>query len=230
MAEFDEALEGVKTQTFAHSLIECDLIAASDLLISTITFLFFTTFDMINIENLRQLWGDGIEPTRMRNCIVRKYAIDARRKCAIKIFSNGRLHITGCTSAGLASEYIQKCLDEMRAGGVEGAATDFQVQMINSNFSFQYAIDLYALGRILGASSVPYHYNKDHHHALRFKSPDNVSILVFMSGSVIITGGKIPSFLFTAFKTIVDIIEREFHNGIILRDYKKRPRYVKKVK
>ena len=220
IAEFDAALEDIKSDSFAHSLIECDLISASDLLISTITFLFLTTFNVINIESLR---NNEMETTRMRNCIIRKYNIDVKRKCAIKIFSNGKMHITGCTSAKMASEYIQKCLDDM---GTSESAIDFQVQMINSNFSVQYAIDLYALGRILGTSSIPYHYNKDHHHALRFKSPDNVSILVFMSGSVIITGGKVPSFLFTAFKTIVDILEREFHNGIILRDYKRRTRKV----
>lgn len=217
--EFDDAIENVKTQTFAHSIIECDLITPSDLLISTITFLFFTTFDLINIENLRELWSNDIEPTRMRNCIVRKYMIDAKHKCAIKIFRNGRLHVTGCTTAKMASEYVQKCIDAIGDGG---AATDFQVQMINSNFAFQYAIDLYELARILKDSNVPYHYNKDHHHALRFKSVDNVSILVFMSGSVLITGGKIPSFLFTAFKTIVDIIESQFYNGVILREYKRR--------
>lgn len=221
IAEFDEGLENAKNGAFSHSLIECDNVFATDLAISTITFLFLTTFEIINLANLRLLWSADIEPTRMRNCIIRKFAIGPKRKCAIKIFSNGRFHITGCTSAQEAYNYIKNVIDLISPQS-EIEAIDFQVQLINSNFSFHVAIDLYALARFMGETSMPFHYNKDKHHALRFKSPDNVSILVFMSGSVIITGAKQPSTTLNAYKCIVDIIEKKFFNGIVLQEYVRR--------
>ena len=219
IAEFDEGLENAKTGAFSHSLIECDNISATDLAISTITFLFLTTFDMINLDYLRLLWGANISPTRMRNCVIRKYAIGPKRKCAIKIFSNGRLHITGCTTAQEAYSYVKTVIDLICP---DKEAIDFQVQLINSNFAFQVAIDLFALARFMEEMAILFKYNKDHHHALRFKSPDNVSILVFMSGSVIITGAKEPTTALNAYKCIVDIIEKKFFDGVVLEGYVRR--------
>ena len=213
--EFDESLESAQSNAFAYNLIDCDYVSPSNLSISTITFLFITSIASIDIESITSL-----QTSRMRNCVVYKFRISEKRKCAIKIFRNGRLHVTGCNSAQEAERYIKDVL-----GTIDPAATivDFEVQMINSNFAFQCAIDLYELARILEERQEPFSYNKDHHHALRFKA-DNVSIMVFMSGSVIITGGKTPESLFEAYKKLVCIVEKEFFNGIVLQNYVHRKR------
>jgi TATA-box binding protein (TBP) (component of TFIID and TFIIIB) len=217
--EFDEGIEDAKANMFSYNLVDCDNITPSDLVISTITFLFLTTIASINIENITQLFTST---TRMRNCVIYKFHITEKRKCAIKIFRNGKFHITGCKSACEAMRILSNILLSIDP---TATITDFQVQMINSNFHFQRAIDLYELAKIFQLRQEPYNYNKDHHHAFRFKC-EGVSVLVFMSGSVIITGAKSSDTLLAAYKKIVGVVESEFFNGILLQHYepRKRPR------
>ena len=84
--------------------------------------------------------------------------------------------------------------------------TDFGIQMINSNFKFNVPIDLTKLVTVI---PIPFVYNKDDHHAVRIKL-DGVCIMVFMSGSVIMTGAKSAGQLFESFKFLIDIVDRHY--------------------
>jgi len=261
----DAALAEMSESAFWHSTFQNDKISCTEISTSTMTSMFKTarafgeaSLDLLEYvrerfasetvteetesmdesasdneedkSKIKVVDGFSLKETKMLNCVILR-CDDGRKHYAIKVFSNGGLHITGCVTAGKALETALKVCTVIGAESV----VNYDLQMLNTNFSVNSAIDLYKLAEIM---PLPYKYNKDQHHALRFRMPIvvpvpavvkrgrkplGVSVLVFMSGSIILTGAKNPAHVFEAFKYIVDMIEVNFEQ-VKLDSYVRRKR------
>lgn len=115
---------------------------------------------------------------------------------SIKIFSNGKLQITGLTSVyecQALSDYVLRILQEtLQDTTIE--ITDRYIGMINSNFSTKTNLDLMKLNRILNRNgNVMSIYNPESYPAInmKFQMEQNcTSIFIFGTGNIVTTGGK----------------------------------------
>jgi len=156
------------------------------------------------------------------NCVLLKKYTDATRKhsSAVKVFSNGNLHMTGVKSIASALQLameISSFLSSMVAtNGVEivYSLETFMIQMMNCCFKIElpegYSICLKTLHNILMKNNdFLCIYNNDHHAGLRIKFITDVkkcpvgknnsscSIIIFHNGNVLIN----------AFMTGIDMIK-----------------------
>lgn len=133
-------------------------------------------------------------------------------KKSIKIFSNGKLQITGIASQ-LESEYvitnIVSWINETLNINTKPIRT--YIGMINSNFSIHRCIDLISLNRILNKfDNVVSVYNPESYPAINMKyhiEDCRISIFIFGTGNVVITGAKCISQISKTYDFIVDVFD-----------------------
>lgn len=119
---------------------------------------------------------------------------DRLGKRAVKIFVNGVLHLTGCKSIRDAVAVGDAVCATIEAASLEIVdIADLKVCMINSNFSTGQRLRLLEVKRAIGAECS---YDPEGYPAAKFRR-GKVSIFVFATGKVIVTGGK----------TFADILE-----------------------
>ena len=157
-------------------------------------------------------------------------------KC-IKVFSNGRLHITGVTSMIEASDvcvFTCKLLNNI-SGAVKGTekveALDLQVCMINTNFSLNHGVDIIALKSYLHTcENFSCFYTPDTYPGLKIKyhhelSKNKSSVFIFSSGQIVITGVKNIGDVITVYSLLMDICINSFnkiYNSSIQIKHKKK--------
>lgn len=134
---------------------------------------------------------------------------------SIKIFSNGKLQITGITSLNEAStvgSLIEKILNT--AFDVEEyKVTTLEIGMINTNFSFGHRLDIICMRDILNKiENVNIDYEPDVYPGLKIKY-NKSSIFIFTTGNVLITGVKSLEEVKQAFDFVV---ENTFENWEML--------------
>lgn len=141
---------------------------------------------------------------------------------SIKIFSNGKLQITGLTSVyecQSLSDYVLRILQEtLQDTSIE--ITDRYIGMINSNFSTKTNLDLMKLNRILNRNgNVMSIYNPESYPAINMKfqmDPTCTSIFIFGTGNIVTTGGKTLQDIRRSYqfihKTILDNYEEVCRN------------------
>lgn len=122
---------------------------------------------------------------------------DISRK-SIKIFSNGKLQITGLTSGfecDVLSNYVLRLIRRtLNNESIEIVKS--YIGMINSNFSTHIGIDLVKLNRLLNQNmNVMSIYNPESYPAINVKyeipgTDHCTSIFVFGTGNIVTTGGK----------------------------------------
>jgi len=154
-------------------------------------------------------------------------------KC-IKVFSNGRLHITGVTSlheAQTVSSFVCDILNET-LGAISGTekvqAKNLEICMINTNFALNHGIDILKLKQKIIDNNIVCHYTPDTYPGLKIKySHDNgqrTSVFIFSSGQIVITGAKSLehiSYVYTnLFKIIIDNYEEIFNPYITVKKSK----------
>lgn len=133
-------------------------------------------------------------------------------KKSIKVFSNGKLQITGLTSylecnyvAQMVTKWLQKALSN-----TDIKVTHMYVGMINSNFSVKKNLDLVRLNQLLNThNNVMSIYNPESYPAINMKYIDDtmsVSIFVFGTGNIVITGGKELEHMRKAYQFIHHVI------------------------
>lgn len=115
---------------------------------------------------------------------------------SIKIFSNGKLQITGLTSVyecNALSEYILSILQETLQDTTINITKRY-IGMINSNFSTKTNLDLMRFNRILNKNNnVMSIYNPESYPAINMKlqlEQTCTSIFIFGTGNIVTTGGK----------------------------------------
>jgi TATA-box binding protein (TBP) (component of TFIID and TFIIIB) len=161
--------------------------------------------------------------------------ISDNRKVNIKLFKNGSLHMSGCkniTDCNLALSKLIKRLKVIQAvvkdeklhdiKYIEDAekinVSNFKIIMINSNYRVNYKINRERLYALLKDKNINCKYEPAKHACVNIKfidpSTKNVSIFVFESGSIIITGANNIDHINNAYRYITDILTNNYENII----------------
>lgn len=138
-------------------------------------------------------------------------------KKSIKIFINGNVHITGCRTLreyvwllGRVCSFLNTVFPPGKAGHCPCVAETIDVQMINTNFHIQSGLDLNKLKRLLLDHGRCATYDREVYPGLNLKLQTSfnreASILIFISGNIIITGVKHFAEIYEAYKFITTFI------------------------
>lgn len=135
---------------------------------------------------------------------------------SVKVFDNGSMHVTGCTSP---LEFLEVssavCTLMSDVAGIETTdgsdvrVTAFNVHMINLNFGAGVQLYLQGLRDMCAASGFQASYDADTYPGLNVKLPigdRRITVLIFKSGKIIITGAKTPTELESAYNGITAIL------------------------
>lgn len=133
----------------------------------------------------------------------------------VKVFKNGRLHITGERDLSRNLRLARDaCAVLARVFGLAIEVHDFDVQMINTNLSFEAGFRLPAMRDAMAreASCRQATYEPETYPGLNAKvevpfSGRNISVLAFNTGNVIITGIKAPEELAQAHAFLTTLVE-----------------------
>jgi len=151
-------------------------------------------------------------------------------KISIKIFNNGSIQMSGVKSLQFCNYALNVLIDNVsKEYGIiqddkivdikfvqdssKFNITNFKIDMINSNFKNDYEITREKLFNILLDQGVKCTYNPSFHAAVNIKfnptiSTKSVSIFVFQSGNIIITGAKNIVHILESYNYITDIFEK----------------------
>lgn len=139
---------------------------------------------------------------------------------SIKVFDNGSMHVTGCTSPRQFVEVARAVCKFM--GEIAGIETtdgtgdvrllDFDTQMINLNFGVDRRLYLQGLRDTFAALGYVASYDSDTYPGLNVKLPvgdRRITALLFKSGKVIITGAKTASELEEAHAMVTRVLDTD---------------------
>lgn len=154
--------------------------------------------------------------------------VEDERRVNVKVFKNGAIQMTGCKSYEnfttsmriLCNELrIKKAIYEKTTGKIvpKYFVTDhdeldvnkifnLKIRMINSNFDIGFLINRKQLNKILNSKGIKSTFEPCIHACVNIKyiynETDVVSVFVFESGSIIITGAKKREHIIEAYKFI----------------------------
>lgn len=197
---------------------------------------FCDNFDESSVEMKRNKRNKEFEVTKRGkikrsffNQVTLNYS-DISKK-SIKVFSNGKLQMTGLTSclecnqvANMVNGWLKKYLHDDAIH-----ITKMYIGMINSNFSVMTNLDLIRLNVILNQDKhVVSIYNPESYPAINMKYVDgavSVSIFIFATGNIVITGGKRLSDMRTAYSFVEGVIRT---NPVVCKNDKHTKKIVRK--
>ena len=135
---------------------------------------------------------------------------------SVKVFNNGSIHVTGCTSPteflSVASAVCKMMGEVAGIETVDGSAvcvTGFEIQMINMNFGAGKQLYLQGLRDTCASLGYVASYDADVYPGLNIKLPvgdRRVTVLIFRSGKIIITGAKSAADLEEAHRMITEVV------------------------
>lgn len=136
---------------------------------------------------------------------------------SVKVFQNGSMHVTGCTSPAqfldIASAVCRLMTDvagvDTEDGSQEVRVVGFDVQMINVNFAVGATVHLQDLCERCASAGYAASYDADTYPGLNVKLPvgdRRVTALVFRSGKVIITGARTPHELVESHRMAIAVL------------------------
>jgi len=157
----------------------------------------------------------------------------------VKLFLNGSIQMTGCKTIFNFVEAMtvlckklltfkfaydlvtKKTVRKTFVSGSDNVKIDkitkLKIRMINSNFHVGFMIDRVILYRLLLEKEFECSYDQCSHAGVNLKykkGNDTISIFVFESGSVIITGVKNKQYIFDAYEFIVKLLYENFNRLI----------------
>ena len=167
--------------------------------------------------------------------------VDENRFVNIKLFKNGSMQMTGCKYLNDANIVINKLVKKLKekliiktdTGLIEidfvenneaFNITKFKIDLINSNFGVNYLINKENLHRILQDKNIrstlsPIHSCVNIKHKIS-NDETYISIFVFQTGNIIITGAKKPEHVKETYSYIVKFLN-ENKSRIIKKDINK---------
>ena len=140
---------------------------------------------------------------------------------SIKVFSNGRLQITGITSITEACTTSKIVCDIINAIPTCSKRTislqDVSIAMINTNFSYNCGIDIITLQSLLKYDeNITVSFDPDRYPGLNIKHKNSdgtkTSVLFFGTGNVVITGVKSFRGILEAFTTVSKIVRENLES------------------
>ena len=172
----------------------------------------------LDLGAIREALSDGIDlgvddkhtfhwtitPTKFMNQITIGYT-DARSKKSIKLFPNGAIQVAGCSDLLDCARIRDQLNVLIKTYNPPGGHIDkFEIVMINTNFYMSHRLDLY--NKVLSEfSDYPTNFRPDEYSGVIVKmpSPDkNITVSIFASGAVIITGAQRLGAIAAAYKEI----------------------------
>lgn len=152
----------------------------------------------------------GFSKKRMRDAGFFNQTTICHGSKSVKVFKNGRIHVTGCTSPAQFLEVAAAvcCLLDLCGDDTGTHITDFDVHMININFAAGRNLLLQDLRDSCLARGHTAMYDADVYPGLKVKlgvGASKVTALVFKSGKIIMTG-KGPAHLAAAHRHIAEVL------------------------
>ena len=158
--------------------------------------------------------------------------IKNKRRVNVKVFKNGAIQMTGCKSIDdfefalttICSELIKKKAVYNKTDKViqkkyfvanftntdPTKISNLKIRMINSNFNVGFLIDREKLYELLIKSNIRCIYEPCIHACVNikylYKGKETISVFVFESGSIIITGAKTKNHIVESYKFITKIL------------------------
>lgn len=138
---------------------------------------------------------------------------------SIKVFSNGKLQITGVTSVtealstiGVISYILKHSEKSILSGDPSPEKLKvLSIEMINSNFNYAKEIDLKTLRNIMKNNGYDVTYDPDTYPGINAKI-DGVSVFIFGTGNVVITGAKTLKGVKNTLETVTNL----FRNNMVI--------------
>jgi TATA-box binding protein (TBP) (component of TFIID and TFIIIB) len=177
----------------------------------------------INLEAIREAIGDeGLDisggsghtfswtltPTRFMNQITVGYT-DIRSKKSIKLFPNGAIQVAGCSDlidCARIRDQLNLLMKEFNPEG--GFITAFEIVMINTNFTMSHKLDLF--NKVIHEfRDMPLNFRPEEYSGVIVKVPPTVegdkpvTVSMFASGAVIVTGAQRLGEIASAYRKIV---------------------------
>jgi TATA-box binding protein (TBP) (component of TFIID and TFIIIB) len=161
-----------------------------------------------------------------------------KKRVNIKVFKNGAIQMTGCKNIEnfidamtvLCSELTKrkaiydktecKIIKKEFVTNPENVNVsdiyNFKIRMINSNFHIGFLINRENLYELLSKDGIRCSFEPCIHACVNikynYKNKDTISIFVFESGSIVITGAKSKSHIVEAYKFITKVLYENYDN------------------
>ncbi len=137
---------------------------------------------------------------------------DMFSKKSVKLFPNGSVHVTGCTSIDDCKhtmKAIKTILEHITEKTI--VTRDFEIYMINTNFSMNSYLNLSSVTRVAEEKNCIVSFKPETYSAVKIKfSPGSnmkrVTASIFSSGCVLITGAKTLSEINASYKFLIDML------------------------
>jgi TATA-box binding protein (TBP) (component of TFIID and TFIIIB) len=147
----------------------------------------------IKLKNASKFFTWSLKENGFYNQVTIEYR-DGTSKKSIKIFPNGTVHVTGCSDIDdchKVMHQIQCVLQKLV--NVNIRIGNFQIFMINTNFSMNYTLNLQTVINILRTKGYNISFNPEVYSAVKVKfQPDphmkQITASIFSSGCILITG------------------------------------------
>lgn len=136
---------------------------------------------------------------------------DHKSRKSVKLFPNGAVQVAGCSDLPECRRVIKQiaCIVShitKRKMKIE----DFSVAMINTNFSFNFSVNLYEVFGTFQSAGHDTSYNPDRYAAVKIKVEVNpgrfVTASIFGSGKVIMTGARCLEEISSTYGTIMKVV------------------------
>jgi len=162
------------------------------------------------------------------------------KKVNIKVFKNGSIQITGCRNMDQFTSSMTILCEELNKKKAIYDKTEkkiikkefvtepnnvninnisgFKIRLIVSNFNVDFLINRAKLFSILRKEDIRCSFEPCIHACVNikynYKNKDTVSIFVFESGSIIITGAKTKDHIIEAYKFITKVLYENYHDVV----------------
>ena len=146
------------------------------------------------------------------------YCDDHRSRKSVKLFPNGSIQVAGCCDM-IDCERVLKQINCVigHITKMQVDAHDYTVHMINSNFSLNKYVNLHKIFSTFEQAGHDVTFNPDRYSAVKIKMKPfptgnrTVTVSMFNSGKIIVTGAKALAEVSTAYGMILDCIFSKPH-------------------
>ncbi len=158
---------------------------------------------------------------KFNNCFIFKLTHNESTNISVKVFVNGKIQITGCKTIETAHTVPVSVHDTLLnyKHYIENLETyhlsDIKIGMINSNFRLNFKLNLVELQDFITSNTSDYSlfqyssYQPDKYCGINLKCHKNISIFIFGSGAINITGAKNSIDLKEAYDSINELIKKK---------------------
>jgi hypothetical protein len=174
-------------------------------------------------------WNMGT--THFNNSLTLSKDVGETKKRSVKLFPNGKIHVTGSSTPMEGLEIIQeiqKIVDEVFPETKNNPVSPMEIQMINATFRLPHGIDQMALldlykkhKKFVKKPS----YSPETYSAVKAKM-FNMTVSVFKTGSIVMSGAKNFKDIAMAYKFLIRILYDPLVEGDFINFKEKNDRMV----